>query len=145
MALSAWALVHVSQGPEGVTPLDPCAAPFEQAGNPDGSTAVGCGDPAGPPLRGPARALFGQGLDPNQATAGALEALPGIGPARAAAIVAGRATGPYERLADLARVPGIGPVTLERMADWLAFPEPDGGSSAGVRRPKPGGGEATAP
>ncbi len=84
-----------------------------------------CGDPdAGPALRGPARALFGLGIDPNRASAATLEALPGIGPARAAACVAARADGPYRTLADLDRVPGIGPVTLRRVAPWLAL---DGG------------------
>jgi len=50
-----------------------------------------------------------------------LEAVPGIGPARAAAIVAGRGEGPYRELADLARVRGIGPVTLRRSAAWWHF------------------------
>jgi len=71
--------------------------------------------------------LFGLGLDPNTADAGALEALPGVGPARAEAIVAGRADGAYRSLADLGRVRGIGPVTLRRAAPWLAFaPAPPG-------------------
>lgn len=42
-----------------------------------------------------------------------LELLPGIGPRRAAAIVAARATGRIERAADLIRVHGIGPDTLD--------------------------------
>ena len=65
--------------------------------------------------------LFGLGIDPNLADAAALEALPGVGPARAEAIVAGRADGAYRTLADLGRVRGIGPVTLQRAAPWLAF------------------------
>jgi competence protein ComEA len=65
--------------------------------------------------------LFGLGLDPNTADASALEALPGVGPARAEAIVAGRANGAYRSLADLGRVHGIGRVTLRRAAPWLAF------------------------
>jgi competence protein ComEA len=65
--------------------------------------------------------LFGLGIDPNTADAAALEALPGVGPARAEAIVAGRARGDYRSLSDLGRVPGIGPVTLKRAAPWLAF------------------------
>jgi competence protein ComEA len=72
-------------------------------------------------VRGPARVLFGLGLDPNTADASALEALPGVGPARAEAIVAGRAEGAYRSLADLGRVHGIGRVTLRRAAPWLAF------------------------
>jgi hypothetical protein len=71
---------------------------------------------AQPPGAGAGRLLFGLPLDPNRETAPALEALPGIGPARARAIVAGR---PYCSVAELTRVPGIGPVTLSRMADQL--------------------------
>jgi competence protein ComEA len=70
--------------------------------------------------------LFGLGIDPNRADAATLEALPGVGPARAAAIVAGRAEGAYRSLADLGRVPGIGPVTLRRSAAWLSFEAGDG-------------------
>ena len=77
------------------------------------------GAPGGAELRGPARVLFGLGIDPNVADAAALEALPGVGPARAEAIVAGRADGAYRTLADLGRVRGIGPVTLRRAAPWL--------------------------
>ena len=78
--------------------------------------------------------LFGLGIDPNLADAAALEALPGVGPARAEAIVAGRAQGAYRTLADLRRVHGIGPVTLRRAAPWLAFPGASGAVSL------PGGG-----
>jgi len=83
-----------------------------------------CGDaPGGAEVRGPARVLFGLGIDPNVADAAALEALPGVGRARAEAIVAGRAHGAYRTLSDLGRVRGIGPVTLRRAAPWLAFGE----------------------
>ncbi len=45
-----------------------------------------------------------------------LELLPGIGPARAAAIVREReANGPFGTAADLARVHGIGPDTVRRI------------------------------
>ncbi len=67
----------------------------------------------------------GVGHGPSQArqtvrinTAGVAELtqLPGIGPARARAIVEDRAArGPYQRLEDLTRVPGIGPKTIERL------------------------------
>lgn len=70
-------------------------------------------------MRGPARLLFGLGLDPNRAGAASLEALPGIGPARAAAIVEARAQAPFCELADLERVPGIGPGTLRKLTHWL--------------------------
>jgi predicted DNA-binding helix-hairpin-helix protein len=67
-----------------------------------------------PPERGAARLLWGLPLDLNREDVRELEALPGIGPGRARAIVAGR---PHCALADLDRVPGIGPVTLRRLAD----------------------------
>jgi hypothetical protein len=66
-----------------------------------------------PPERGAARLLWGLPLDLNREDVRELEALPGIGPGRARAIVAGR---PHCALADLDRVPGIGPVTLRRLA-----------------------------
>lgn len=52
----------------------------------------------------------------NRATEAELAALPGIGPVKARAIVEDRrARGPYRRLEDLARVPGIGPATIARL------------------------------
>jgi competence protein ComEA len=63
-------------------------------------------------------------LDVNRATAVELEALPGIGPARAGAIVRWReAHGPFRKLEDLLDVPGIGPATLERLRP-LAYARP---------------------
>lgn len=79
-------------------------------------------DGRGPLLRGPARLLFGLGVDPNRADPRTLEALPGIGPARAAAIVAERERRPFAHAADLERVAGIGPATRRRVAPWLALP-----------------------
>ena len=48
----------------------------------------------------------------NTATATDLETLPGIGPSKAAAIIANR---PYSTVDDLDKVPGIGPSTLEQL------------------------------
>lgn len=70
-------------------------------------------------LAGAARLLFGAGLDPNRATAEELALLPGIGPARAVAIVAARAQGRFRQLEDLERVNGIGPRTVETLRSWL--------------------------
>lgn len=75
---------------------------------------------AAAPRSGPARLLFGAALDPNRADATTLEVLPGIGPARAAAIVAARCERTFASVSELRRVPGIGPRTLERIAPALA-------------------------
>jgi predicted DNA-binding helix-hairpin-helix protein len=76
---------------------------------------------AQPPERGAARLLWGLPLDLNREEARELEALPGIGPGRARAIVARR---PHCALADLDRVPGIGPVTLRRLAGKVRVEAP---------------------
>ena len=55
-------------------------------------------------------------LDLNRASQAELEALPGIGPKRASAIVRWRVEHrPFVELEDLVKVPGIGPATLERL------------------------------
>lgn len=80
---------------------------------------------AAPDLSTFARPLFGAPALPwlNTATAVQLDSLPGIGPARAAAIVRYRAEhGPFAAVADLARVPGINPALLQRLYDRLQVP-----------------------
>jgi competence protein ComEA len=58
------------------------------------------------------------GLNLNASTADDLDALPGIGPARARAIVAWRERhGPFRSAGELAAVPGIGPDLAARL--WL--------------------------
>lgn len=63
-------------------------------------------------------------VDVNEASADALTAVPGLGRALAEAIVAGRADGPYARLDDLLRVPGVGPSTLELLRPFATVGEP---------------------
>jgi competence ComEA-like helix-hairpin-helix protein len=59
----------------------------------------------------------------NQATVVQLDSLPGIGPARAAAIVRYRDQhGPFGSLTELTRVPGINPALLQRLSDRLQVP-----------------------
>jgi helix-hairpin-helix protein len=98
---------------------EPCAAPGERAAAGGWSREVGCA--GGGELRGPARLLFGRGVDPNLADLATLEALPGIGPARAAALARARESQYFCGPADLARVKGIGPKTREALAPWLEF------------------------
>ena len=98
-----------------------CPHPREAAARAGHSVAARCGEPAaGRPLRGPARRLFGLPIDPNLADAPTLETLPGIGPGRAEAILRERERAPFAAPEDLARVRGIGPRTLERLAGLVA-------------------------
>jgi hypothetical protein len=107
----------------------PCAEPAERAARDGHTTEVACG--GGRALRGPARLLFGLGLDPNTADAASLEALPGIGPARARAIVAARCAKRFDSPRDLERVPGIGARSRARLEPWLAV-DPSADPACGV-------------
>lgn len=61
--------------------------------------------------------VFGGRVSLNRASQAELEGLPGIGPALAARIVAGR---PYETVADVDRVKGVGPAKLRGIAPLVA-------------------------
>jgi len=63
-------------------------------------------------------------VDLNRATEVELVALPGIGPAKARAIVAARARRPFRRVTELLRVRGIGPKLLARLRPVVKV-EPD--------------------
>lgn len=86
------------------------------------------GDPM--PGHGRLARLLGTRLDPNTAPQSELEALPGLGPSKAAAIVAFRdqwqasgQSGPaFATPASLEQVRGIGPSMVERMKSHLRFP-----------------------
>ncbi|MEL7237327.1 MAG: ComEA family DNA-binding protein [Planctomycetota bacterium] len=62
-------------------------------------------------------------IDPNRATAAQLAAMPGLGPARAADILADREAGtPYTSADDLQRIKGIGPAMVNKLRPHLVFP-----------------------
>lgn len=73
--------------------------------------------PSGDPL------LFALPVDINTADVAALRAIPGIGEKRAEAIVAWRdENGPFRRVADLERVPGLGRDDVEGLAGFVVVP-----------------------
>lgn len=86
----------------------------------------------------------GEGVDPNRAPEEELRRLPGVGPSRARAIVEARGVAPFRTPADLLRVSGIGPVTLERMEGHLDLPEA-GTRGGGRGDPDPAGGRRPPP
>jgi len=76
----------------------------------------------------------GETIDLNRADAVQLQRLPGVGPARAAAIVREREQGgPFREAADLTRVPGIGPSLVQRWADAVHVAPAAGTRGAAVR------------
>jgi competence protein ComEA len=113
----------------------PCKAPRELAAAAGWTREVGCEERVGAaPLRGPARLLYGERIDPNRADAATLEALPGIGAGRAAALVEAREHRTFCRADDLESVKGIGPKTRRALEPWLAFADPSCGSPPHVPR-----------
>jgi len=61
-----------------------------------------------------------QRININRAEAWLLDALPGIGPGRAQAVVDYRNQhGPFKRIEDLLKVEGIGSSTLDRIRDFI--------------------------
>ncbi|MFH7326204.1 ComEA family DNA-binding protein [Desulfurivibrio sp. C05AmB] len=59
-------------------------------------------------------------LNINTASQEELQALTGIGPSKAAAIIESReSAGPFASIEDLARVPGIGARTVENLSDRI--------------------------
>lgn len=114
LALVAHGLVSwLGPGTRGSRPE--CATPY-QVGTDAGWAVVGCGTGDEPPPKGAVGLLFGIPIDLNRATAEDLLALPGVGPARAEAIVADRSDAPFCSVAGIERVRGIGPRTAQRLA-----------------------------
>lgn len=66
--------------------------------------------------------IDGETIDPNTASEEELDRLPGIGASKARRLVEDRLTrGPFANAAALARVPGLGPGSVERLAPFLRF------------------------
>ncbi|WP_219836263.1 helix-hairpin-helix domain-containing protein [Paenibacillus sp. R14(2021)] len=75
-----------------------------------------------PPAESPAKANNAGKIDINHARAAELDALPGIGASKAAAIVADRQkNGLFQHVEDLLRVKGIGPKLLEKMKSSIVL------------------------
>ncbi|MDX2176400.1 MAG: ComEA family DNA-binding protein [Candidatus Sumerlaeia bacterium] len=104
------------------TPAPPAAAPPRLAPGfqapPQGQAAT----PAAVDAAAAQPASAGGLIDVNTADQKLLETLPGIGPAKARAILDDRAAkGPFRSAEDLDRVSGIGPKTVERLRPYLSF------------------------
>jgi len=66
-------------------------------------------------------------VDLNSATADDLARLPGIGPAKARAIIEYRAEAPFHKPEDLRKVKGIGDKLYERVKDMVTVGDPGTG------------------
>ncbi len=113
-------LLLAAAAPPMAPPVDDCPRPARVSGRRE---QIRCEGGGGPP-EGAVRLLYGLRLDAARAAVSDLEALPGIGPARAAALARARERAPLCGPADLLRVPGIGPVTVRRLAPRLRFTDP---------------------
>jgi competence protein ComEA len=106
--LSDGARVAVPIVGEAPPAIDPSAVSGAAGPTGDGATAAN-GEPGAP-------------VNVNSASEAQLEALPGIGPTLAAAIVQERErNGPFRSADDLTRVHGIGPGRLAQLRDFVAF------------------------
>ena len=110
--------------PAPVTPPAPVARPAPPAAAPASSAA-----PA---------ATTGNRVDINAAPEAQLDSLPGIGPVRAKAIIAGR---PYEDLQDLVKKKVLTPGVLAGIKDRIALANINTSSVADMQRTLPGVGD----
>lgn len=105
---------EAGERPKGLLPSPaPSAAGAGSRGGADAQTTTTAAEAGrGEPQSG--------GLDINRATAAEFERLPGIGPAKARAIVEARSRiGGFDSIERLDAVPGIGAKTLERLRPYL--------------------------
>jgi competence ComEA-like helix-hairpin-helix protein len=84
------------------------------------------------------RLALGLAIDVNAASTAELESIPGIGPTRAAAIVADRdRDGPFADVDALERVKGIGPATLDAIRPYVMAGEERGATPAALHHGQP--------
>lgn len=105
-----------------------CAAPVHPAPLPPGSATTGNAK------RAPGTGV----LNLNTATLDQLDALPGVSPKLAAAVVAERAARPFSRPEDVMRVRGMSKRRLERLRPHLAVTGPSSFVPARVGAKHPG-------
>lgn len=125
--IALWALSWMTSPPIEPSAADvPCTYPRELFAEAGWTRVVSCEPPpgGGRPLRGPVRWLYDGRVELNGAEARLLDALPGIGPARAAGIVEERQRRPFGALGDLTRVHGIGRGTVSRLRPFLRVEPP---------------------
>ena len=124
-SLALWFGIFVAYGPGEARPLAgyTCANHAWVMDRSEELTAVWCETESARngqvELAGSAGLLFRKPLDLNVAPAQDLVVIPGIGPARATAIVNERNRGPFGSLQDLERVQGVGARTRARMRGWV--------------------------
>jgi competence protein ComEA len=109
---------HVADGEQVVVGLAP--APGGPAALGSSVTSVDATAPGGPGAPAQPTTSPGQPIDLNAATVEQLDALPGVGPVTAAAIVAWRdAHGSFASVEQLGDVDGIGPARLDKLRDLV--------------------------
>jgi len=106
----------VADGEQIVVGLAPVAGQPTALGSSVASGSAPVSGPPGPRPSGTVKPKTGEVLDLNTATVEQLDALPGVGPVTAAAIVAWRqANGKFTSVDQLADVDGIGPARLDKL------------------------------
>ena len=132
--LTAFAAPAWAQAPQ---PSRPAAVPTRPA------PPVATPAPAATPATTPAApsAASGSRIDVNSATEAQLDSLPGIGPVRAKAIVAGR---PYADMQDLTKKKVLTAGVLAGIKDRIALANINTASAADLQRTLPGVGDVRA-
>ena len=128
-----------AQAPQGSTTPPGRAAPMA----PTRPTAPAATAPAAtaPAAVAPVPAVAGRRVDINAATEAQLDSLPGIGPVRAKAIIAGR---PYADMKDLVTKKVLTQGVLDGIKDRIALANINTSSAADLQRTLPGIGDVRA-